>query len=46
MAYSRPSQLPGLHICGGIRRYITGVTSRARSVEVISPPMITHAIGE
>jgi hypothetical protein len=26
--------------------YITGVTRRARSVEEISPPMITHAIGE
>jgi len=29
-----------------MRRYITGVTSRASGVEVISPPMITHAIGE
>ena len=33
-------------ICGGISLYITGVTSRASSVEEMSPPMITHDIGE
>ena len=33
-------------IRGGINRYITGVTSRASSVEVIRPPMITQAMGE
>ena len=33
-------------ICGGISLYITGVTSRASSVEEMSPPMITQDIGE
>jgi hypothetical protein len=33
-------------ISGGISLYITGVTSLASSVEEISPPMITHDIGE
>ena len=33
-------------IFGGISLYITGVTKRASSVEVINPPMITHASGE
>ena len=33
-------------ISGGNSLYITGVTSRASSVELIRPPIITHAIGE
>jgi hypothetical protein len=31
---------------GGSSLYITGVTSRASSVELTSPPMITIASGE
>ncbi len=31
---------------GGISLYITGVTRRASSVEVMRPPMITQDIGE
>ena len=31
---------------GGISLYITGVTSRASSVELTSPPMMTAASGE
>jgi hypothetical protein len=38
---------PGaLEIFGGSKRYITGVTNRANSVEEISPPIITQASGE
>ncbi len=33
-------------ISGGSSLYITGVTSRASSVEVINPPIITQARGE
>jgi len=33
-------------ISGGRSLYITGVTSLARSVEVISPPIMTQARGE
>jgi hypothetical protein len=33
-------------IAGGMSLYITGVTRRASSVEVINPPMITHDMGE
>jgi hypothetical protein len=36
----------GTEIDGGISLYMTGVTSRASSVDVINPPMITHDIGE
>jgi hypothetical protein len=31
---------------GASSLYITGVTSRARMVELINPPMITQASGE
>ena len=34
------------YILGGIILYITGVTSLARRVDVISPPIITKASGE
>lgn len=35
-----------LVISGGISLYITGVTKRARRVEVTKPPIITQARGE
>jgi len=36
----------GAHTAGASTLYITGVTIRASSVLVTSPPMITHASGE
>jgi hypothetical protein len=33
-------------ICGASNLYMTGVTSRERIVELISPPIITSASGE
>jgi hypothetical protein len=42
--------VPPVRVCceivGGIILYITGVTRRASSVELIRPPMITQAMGE
>ena len=32
--------------CGGSSLYMTGVTKRASKVELIRPPMTTHASGE
>lgn len=44
--YEQMDYLLSPFISGGISLYITGVTSLAISVEVISPPMITYARGE